>query len=77
MKRNRSFETHSGWGMALTLALYVAGVSLPLAFIICMAAGVAVEWIQHVWPATGTADVWDVIYTAIGGLFAVGWLFLF
>ena len=38
--RNRSFETHSGWGAAVTLSAYVAGSSTPTALAIGVAAGI-------------------------------------
>ena len=66
--RNRSFQTHSGWGLAVSLALLLFGVSPAVAFAGAFAAGAAVEAVQWAFPATGQATWEDVIYTGIGGL---------
>ena len=66
--RNRSFEVHAGWGLAVSLALLLFGVSPAVAFAGAFAAGAAVEAVQWAFPATGQATWEDVIYTGIGGL---------
>jgi glycopeptide antibiotics resistance protein len=77
MTRNRSFETHSGWGAAVALAAAVAGAPAWVAFLIGFAAGVLVEAVQWAFPKTGSATVDDVIYTGIGALAGAGWILLF
>ena len=76
MKRNRSFETHSGWGAAVALSAYVAGSSTPTALAIGVAAGIAVELIQKAVPALGTYDNKDIVYTAIGAALGTAWILL-
>ena len=66
--RNRSFEVHAGWGLAVSLALLLFGVPPALAFAGAFVAGLAVEAVQWAFPATGQATWDDVIYTGIGGL---------
>ena len=66
--RNRSFQTHSGWGLSVSLALLLFGVPPAWAFAGALAAGAAVEAVQWAFPATGQATWDDVIYTGIGGL---------
>ena len=76
MTRNRSFETHFGWGLAIALAASVAGVSVSVAVFIALAFGVVVEAVQWASPRTGTADIRDIIYTGIGAGFGAGWVLL-
>ena len=66
--RNRSFETHAGWGAAIALACLLFGASPAWAFAIAFVAGWAVEGVQRAIPATGQASVEDAIYTGVGGL---------
>ena len=66
MTRNRSFETHSGWGAAVVLAAAVAGAPAWVAFLIGFAAGVLVEAVQWAFPKVGSPSVEDVIYTGVG-----------
>ena len=68
MTRNRSFEVHFGWGVAVALALLLFGMPPYGAFIAAFVAGIAVELVQWRWPATGTATVEDAIYTGLGGV---------
>ena len=75
MTRNRSFETHAGWGAAIFLAASVAGVSVLIAFVIALVFGVIVEVVQWILPKTGSASINDIIYTGIGALAGVGWVF--
>ena len=75
MTRNRSFETHAGWGAAVALAAFVAGASVLIAFVIALAFGVIVEAVQWVFPNTGSASIDDIIYTGVGALAGVGWVF--
>ena len=77
MIRNRSFETHSGWGAAVALAAAVAGLPAWQAFFIAFAAGVLVEAIQWAFPRTGSATAADVLYTGIGALAGAGWVLIF
>ncbi len=64
--RNRSFETHLGWGAAVVLAAAVAGAPAWVAFLIGFAAGVLVEAVQWAFPKVGSPSVEDVIYTGAG-----------
>ena len=75
MTRNRSFETHAGWGAAVALAASVAGMSVSGAVLIALAAGALVEAVQWVFPNTGSASIDDIIYTGVGALAGVGWVF--
>ena len=77
MTRNRSFETHSGWGAAVALAAAVAGAPAWVAFLIAFSAGVLVEAVQWAFPRTGSATVDDVLYTGIGALAGAGWVLIF
>ena len=77
MKRNRSFETHSGWGAAVVLAAAVAGSPAWVAFLVAFAAGVLVEAVQWAFPKTGSPSAADVIYTGIGAAAGAGWVLLF
>ena len=77
MTRNRSFETHSGWGAAVALAAAVAGLPVWQAFLIAFAAGVLVEAVQWAFPKTGSPSAADVIYTGIGAAAGAGWVLLF
>ena len=77
MTRNRSFETHSGWGAAVVLAAAVAGSPAWVAFLIGFAAGVLVEAVQWAFPKAGSATAADVIYTGIGALAGAGWVLIF
>lgn len=70
MRRDRSFEVHFGWGLAVSLALSLFGVPPYGAFIGAVGAGIAVELVQWRWPVTGTATIEDAIYIGLGG--AVG-----
>ena len=74
--RNRSFETHSGWGAAVALAASVAGAPAWVAFLIAFAAGVLVELIQWAFPKTGTPSLDDVLYTGVGAAAGAGWILL-
>jgi hypothetical protein len=76
MTRDRSLETHSGWGAAVVLGASVAGAPLWLALCIGLAAGLAVEAVQWAFPRTGSPSTKDVLYTAIGA-FAAGLFALF
>lgn len=76
MARNRSFETHSGWGAAVVLAAAVAGEPAWVAFLIAFAAGVLVEAVQWAFPRTGSATMDDVLYTGIGAAIGAAWLLL-
>lgn len=73
MIRNRSFETHSGWGAAVVLAAAVAGAPAWVAFLIGCAAGVLVEVVQWAFPRLGAATAEDVLYTGIGAGAAALW----
>ena len=75
--RNRSFETHSGWGAAVALAAAVAGLPAWQAFLVAFAAGVLVEAAQWAFPKTGTASLADMCYTGIGALVGVCWVLIF
>ena len=75
--RNRSFETHAGWGMAVALAAAVAGLPAWQAFLVAFSAGVLVEAVQWSFPRTGSATADDVLYTGIGALAGAGWVLLF
>ena len=77
MQRNRSFETHSGWGAAVALAAVVAGLEPWIAFIVGFAAGVLVEAVQWVFPRFGSPSAEDVIYTGLGALAGAMWAILF
>ena len=77
MKRNRSFETHSGWGAAVALAASVAGSPAWVAFLVAFAAGVLVEAVQWAFPRTGSATFDDVLNTGIGALAGAGWVLIF
>ena len=77
MTRNRSFETHSGWGAAVALAAAAAGAPAWVAFLIAFAAGVLVEAVQWAFPRTGSATFDDVLYTGIGALAGAGWIVIF
>lgn len=68
MTRNRSFETHSGWGAAVALAAAVTGSPAWVAFLVAFFAGVLVEALQWAFPRTGSPSVEDVLYTGIGAL---------
>jgi VanZ family protein len=74
--RNRSFETHSGWGAAVVLAAAVAGMPIWIAFLIGVVAGIAVEAVQYLFPKTGSPMVEDVIYTGIGAAIGAAWVLL-
>jgi L-alanine-DL-glutamate epimerase-like enolase superfamily enzyme len=76
MTRNRSFETHSGWGAAVVLAAAVAGAPAWVAFLIGFAAGVLVEAIQALVPRLGSYDPKDMIYTGVGALAGAVWALL-
>ena len=76
MKRNRSFETHSGWGAAVVLAAAVAGSPIWIAFLIAFAAGVLVEAVQWVFPKTGAPSLGDVLYTGVGAAAGAAWVLL-
>ena len=77
MTRNRSFETHSGWGAAVALAAAVAGSPAWVAFMVAFAAGVLVEVIQALVPRLGSYDEKDMLYTGIGALAGAGWIVIF
>ena len=74
MTRNRSFETHSGWGAAVVLAASVAGSPVWLALLLGFAAGVLVEVVQWAFPRFGGPSMDDVLYTGIGAAGAAGWV---
>ena len=76
MTRNRSFETHSGWGAAVALAAAVAGAPVWVAFLIGFAAGVVVEVIQALVPRLGSYDEKDMLYTGIGAAVGAAWVIL-
>ena len=76
MTRNRSFETHSGWGAAVALAAAVAGLPVWQAFLIAFSAGVLVEAVQWSFPKAGSATMDDVLYTGIGAAAGAAWLLL-
>ena len=76
MTRNRSFETHSGWGAAVALAAAVAGLPVWQAFLVAFAAGVLVEAVQWAFPKAGSPSAADVIYTGIGAAAGAAWLLL-
>ena len=73
MQRNRSFETHSGWGAAVALAAVVAGFEPWSAFLVACAAGVLVELVQWAVPVTGTPSAADVVYTGVGAGVGAVW----
>ena len=75
--RNRSFETHSGWGAAVVLAAAVAGMPIWIAFLIGVVAGIAVEAVQYLFPKTGSPTVEDVLYTGIGAAVGAAWALIF
>lgn len=77
MTRNRSFETHSGWGAAVVLAAALVGAPAWVAFLIGFSAGVLVEAVQWAFPRTGSATFDDVLYTGIGALVGAGWVLIF
>ena len=74
--RNRSFETHSGWGAAVALAAAVAGLPAWQAFLIAFSAGVLVEAVQWAFPKTGTANLADMCYTGVGAAAGAAWVLL-
>ena len=76
MMRNRSFETHSGWGAAVVLAAAVAGLPVWQAFLIAFFAGVLVELIQWAFPKTGAPSLGDVLYTGVGAAAGAAWVLL-
>ena len=76
MTRNRSFETHSGWGAAVALAAAVVGLPAWQAFLVAFAAGVLVELIQWAFPKTGTPGLDDVLYTGVGAAVGAAWVLL-
>jgi uncharacterized membrane protein YjjP (DUF1212 family) len=73
MQRNRSFETHSGWGAAVALAAVVAGLGPWSAFLVAFAAGVLVELVQWAVPVTGNPSAEDVLYTGVGAVAGAAW----
>ena len=77
MKRNRSFETHSGWGAAVAFRRAVAGAPAWVAFLVAFAAGVLVEAVQWAFPKTGTASLDDMCYTGVGALVGACWVLIF
>lgn len=68
--RDRSFEVHASAGWAITATAIATGASAPAAVGLAVAAGIAVELVQWVYPDTGTASVRDAVYTAIGAVLA-------
>lgn len=72
MIRNRSFEVHFGWGMAIALAAIVFGISPWNGFWIAAMAGLIVELVQGLWPRLGTISAADALYTLGGGLAGAG-----
>lgn len=68
MRRDRSFEVHFGWGLALAACAGLFGAPAWVAFVGATAAGLAVELVQAAWPRAGSATVEDFIYTGLGGL---------
>lgn len=77
MQRNRSFETHSGWGAAVALAAVAAGLGPWSAFLVAFAAGVLVEIVQWIFPRFGSPSAADVLYTGVGAgagaVWALAW----
>jgi len=71
MTRNRSLEVHAGWGYGIALTMIYFGFAPALGFILAMALGAAFELIQRYITRSGGDDVWDVIYTGIGGVVAM------
>ena len=66
--RNRSFETHAGWGAAIAAVLVAGGVHAATAAVLAYAAGWAVEVAQALSDRLGTYDPWDAHYTGMGGV---------
>ena len=68
MKRDRSFEVHFGWGLAIALACLLFGASPVVSWAVALVAGVVVEVVQWAFPSAGSASADDAIYTGLGGL---------
>ena len=68
MTRNRSFETHAGWGAAIAAVLVAGGHHAAIAAAVTYAAGWAVEGAQALSDRLGTYDPWDAHYTGMGGV---------
>lgn len=70
MKRNRSLEVHSAWGYGITITLIFMGFDPAIGLIVAVGLGALFELIQKYVTRT-SGDVWDVIYTSIGGAVAM------